>query len=61
MRYELYYWPEIQGRGEFVRLASKTPARIMSMSRGRPRGMGAICDFWRAGRCKPDHRSRRRF
>ncbi len=21
MRYELYYWPEIQGRGEFVRLA----------------------------------------
>jgi glutathione S-transferase len=21
MAYELYYWPEIQGRGEFVRLA----------------------------------------
>jgi hypothetical protein len=21
MRYELYYWPSIQGRGEFVRLA----------------------------------------
>src|SRR4029079_11524032 len=21
MRYRLYYWPEIQGRGEFVRLA----------------------------------------
>ena len=21
MRYKLYYWPEIQGRGEFVRLA----------------------------------------
>jgi glutathione S-transferase len=21
MRYELYYWPGIQGRGEFVRLA----------------------------------------
>ncbi|MGH6776552.1 MAG: glutathione S-transferase, partial [Bradyrhizobium sp.] len=21
MCYELYYWPEIQGRGEFVRLA----------------------------------------
>ena len=20
MRYELYYWPEIQGRGEFIRL-----------------------------------------
>jgi len=21
MRYQFYYWPEIQGRGEFVRLA----------------------------------------
>src|SRR5262245_3553457 len=21
MRYELYYWPEIQGRGEYIRLA----------------------------------------
>jgi glutathione S-transferase len=21
MAYELYYWPEIQGRGEFIRLA----------------------------------------
>ncbi len=21
MRYELYYWPSIQGRGEYVRLA----------------------------------------
>ena len=21
MRYELYYWPHIQGRGEYVRLA----------------------------------------
>ena len=21
MRYELYYWPDIQGRGEFIRLA----------------------------------------
>ena len=21
MRYELYYWPGIQGRGEFIRLA----------------------------------------
>jgi len=21
MRYQLFYWPDIQGRGEFVRLA----------------------------------------
>src|SRR5260370_36156888 len=26
MRYELYYWPSIQGRGEFVRLALEEPA-----------------------------------
>lgn len=26
MRYELYYWPEIQGRGEFVRLALEDAA-----------------------------------
>ena len=28
MRYELYYWPEIQGRGEFVRLALESTARL---------------------------------
>ncbi len=26
MRYELYYWPQIQGRGEFVRLALEDAA-----------------------------------
>ncbi len=26
MRYELYYWPEIQGRGEFVRLSLEEAA-----------------------------------
>src|SRR5260370_3320314 len=26
MRYELYYWPSIQGRGEFVRLALEEAA-----------------------------------
>jgi len=26
MRYELYYWPTIQGRGEFVRLALEEAA-----------------------------------
>jgi glutathione S-transferase len=36
MAYEFYYWPEIQGRGEFVRLAfeySKTP--YLDVARGR--------------------------
>jgi hypothetical protein len=36
MRYELYYWPEIQGRGEFVRLALEEPARNTSMLLVRP-------------------------
>ena len=34
MRYELYYWPGIQGRGEFVRLALETAgARYMDVAR----------------------------
>jgi glutathione S-transferase len=34
MRYELYYWPEIQGRGEFVRLAlEEGAARYVDVAR----------------------------
>ena len=33
MRYELYYWPEIQGRGEFVRLALEEGGALTSMWR----------------------------
>ena len=32
MKYALYYWPFIQGRGEYVRLALEDPARITAMS-----------------------------
>ena len=36
MRYELYYWPEIQGRGEFVRLALEEAAAPYSdVARGK--------------------------
>jgi glutathione S-transferase len=36
MRYELYYWPEIQGRGEFVRLAlEEAGAAYADVARGR--------------------------
>src|SRR3954471_23824684 len=36
MRYELYYWPEIQGRGEFVRLAlEEAGAEYVDVARGR--------------------------
>jgi glutathione S-transferase len=33
MRYELYYHPTVQGRGEFVRLALEEAGADMSMSR----------------------------
>jgi len=35
MRYELYYWPEIQGRGEYVRLAlEEAGAGYVDVARG---------------------------
>ena len=38
MRYELYYWPTIQGRGEFVRLALEEDRVIIAiLARGRRR------------------------
>ncbi|MEP7122956.1 MAG: glutathione S-transferase [Byssovorax sp.] len=40
--YELYYWPSIQGRGEFVRLAlEEAGAPYVDVARG-PRGLSAI-------------------
>ena len=33
MRYDLYYWPGIQGRGEYVRLALEDAAPAMPTSR----------------------------
>jgi glutathione S-transferase len=42
MRYELYYWPSIQGRGEFVRLALEDAgADYVDVAR-RPQGMKAM-------------------
>jgi glutathione S-transferase len=36
MRYELYYWPQIQGRGEFVRLAlEEAGADYVDVARGK--------------------------
>jgi glutathione S-transferase len=46
MRYELYYWPEIQGRGEFVRLALEDAgADYMDVARLPKRGMTAMMRF----------------
>src|SRR5258708_10862157 len=42
MRYELYYWPSIQGRGEYVRLAlEEAGADYADAARGE-RGMAAM-------------------
>jgi len=45
MRYELYYWPSIQGRGEFVRLAlEEAGADYIDVAR-LPRGIPALTRF----------------
>jgi glutathione S-transferase len=41
MRYELYYWPSIQGRGEFVRLAlEEAGADYVDIARRSGKGLG---------------------
>src|ERR1700690_2951546 len=41
MRYELYYWPTIQGRGEFVRLAlEEAGAEYVDVARSTKKGSG---------------------
>jgi glutathione S-transferase len=59
MRYELYYWPTIQGRGEFVRLALED-AGTAYVDVCRSKGVGAMerflgkdafaCPFLKAGK-----------
>jgi len=46
MRYELYYWPSIQGRGEFVRLALEdADADYVDVARAAKHGMAAMTRF----------------
>jgi glutathione S-transferase len=45
MNYELYYWPTIQGRGEFVRLALEeagAPYRDVARESGKDAGVGTL-------------------
>ena len=45
MRYELFYWPSIQGRGEFVRLAlEQAGIKYVDVARGR-KGEDALMDW----------------
>ena len=45
MRYELYYWPSIQGRGEFVRLALEEAGADYSDVARLPHGAAAMMPF----------------
>jgi len=48
MAYELYYWPSIQGRGEFVRLAlEEAGAAYVDVARetGKTAGVGAMLEL----------------
>lgn len=56
MRYELYYWPSIQGRGEFVRLAlEEAGADYIDVARrsGKGRGVPAMNRLMAGGRQAP--------
>jgi glutathione S-transferase len=54
MRYELYYWPTIQGRGEYVRLALEDAgADYADSARRGERGMAAMMKMMAARRGTP--------
>ena len=51
MRYELYYWPSIQGRGEFVRLAlEEADAAYVDVARKGAGGMSAMLRLMESNR-----------
>src|SRR5258708_182458 len=54
MRYELYYWPTIQGRGEYVRLALEDAgADYADVARRGERGMAAMMRMMEARNATP--------
>jgi glutathione S-transferase len=54
MPYELYYWPTIQGRGEFVRLAlEEAGAEYVDVARESKTGMRAMQSLMDKGECPP--------
>ena len=52
MKYELYYWPDIQGRGEYVRLALEEAAASY-VDVARERGAGAMMRMMEQGTTPP--------
>ena len=53
MRYELYYWPGIQGRGEYVRLALEEAGADYADVARTERGMSAMMRMMEAGKGTP--------
>ena len=53
MRYELYYWPGIQGRGEYVRLALEEAGADYADVARSERGMAAMMKIMEAGKATP--------
>jgi glutathione S-transferase len=54
MAYELYYWPTIQGRGEFVRLAlEEAGAEYADLARDSTQGMRAMQSLMEKGERPP--------
>jgi glutathione S-transferase len=54
MRYDLYYWPTIQGRGEYVRLALEDAgADYADVARRGERGMAAMTKMMNAAKGTP--------
>jgi glutathione S-transferase len=52
MRYQLFYWPEIQGRGEFVRLALEDAGASYEDVARKPGGMDKMMIMMNGGRDK---------
>jgi glutathione S-transferase len=52
MRYQLFYWPEIQGRGEFVRLALEDAGAPYDDVARRKGGMDRMMAMMKGGRDK---------
>jgi glutathione S-transferase len=52
MRYQLFYWPDIQGRGEFVRLALEDAGASYDDVARKPSGMGRMMAIMNGGRDK---------
>lgn len=53
MTYELYYWPSIQGRGEFVRLALEEAGAAYRDVAREPGGMEAMTALLEGGEIRP--------